>query len=1541
MALYLDTLGQIVVASSMPSGGSAVPAQPSSNLVDTAPWFRSRDDGSIQWHPANYYSGSGETSLLLTGMLTIPVSVVNSSTTGVVPVGGFANATGTFRVWLGTEDVTTLCTFTAGTPNNITASINSSTGVYSATAMPDAQSYGSIVFTASYKGQSLALTYAVTKAKDGVVGANGANFNINQSSAIFNKSASGVVSPNAGILLTTSYQNISAITGYVWKKGGSIINNVNTPIYTVPIDDYTFVTTNSYSCTITGTINGVVGATLTDNITIPMLIDGSSTPTVVLSNENMTFPASNLGFSGINFASGSCEVTAYIGTTQLTYSATGGANTFKCIVSATNVTVAGGTISGNKLILPAPTAMSADSAFLDITTTIYNSTGTALSGLLVSRVTYALSRAGINGVVGANGANFSIDQASAIFNKSSSGVVTPSGGIPLTTSYQNVSAITGYVWKKGISVISGATSSSYTIPIADYNSTTTNTYSCTITGTINNVEGATLTDTITVPMLLDGSSTPTVVLSNENMTFPASNIGFSGINFASGSCEVTAYIGATQLTYSATGGANTFKCTVSATNVTVAGGTISGTKLILPAPTAMSADSAYLDISTTIYDSTGTALSGLLVSRVTYALSRAGIKGDTGDAVDFIFVRSALQPATPAASAGVPSSPVQWYTDVASVPSGINPLWSSVGFKATGGTNYTWDTPSRIEGANVAEVSVYTRGVPTTTPSGGTYTFGSATPITSVPTSTGATWSADIPTGTSPVYISRAVVSAPAGNTSAVNITGWSTPVISFQNGVDTTSYWISCTDSLKRSTSLVYTPTTVSMTAYSKTGTANPSVYAGRFKVYENGSLTPSYTSATDQSTYAYTPSANNLTQLKVEVYLAGGTTTKLDEQTIPILQDGSSAISIVDSNNNVTIPTASDGSSSGTYPNSGTTIQVFEGATALTYTTGVATSGKFSVAVSQNPTSSITLGTTSGNNTTSFIIGNHSNMVTGTNSVSIVFTITAVKSDGTSITLTENQTITKAKAGVPSYTWTKYATDAFGTGLTDSPTGMSYIGIASNQSSPTESTNPAFYTWSKILGDTGLAGTSVYTATIYYQPNPASTPSAPSGGTYVFNGNTLTAPSPWSKTMPAASQTLPTYQCQFTFVTNPPTTTINSTLTAGTWSSPTVVSQLGTNGSSGSTAVRVYLKNSSSSAASSNPSGNITATGSSNDTWYTNTQTLTTGQFQWQCDGTYNPNTTSTTWGSPYLTVFKVDTLSAFTVNTGALTVNNALTVSTGGVIKSGMTNFATGTGYWLDYNSGTPRFSIGTGSAGTMTTGLSWDGGTAKFFGGGTFSGALSAASGTFAGSLSAATGSFAGSLSAATGSFGGTVTVGSSPAVSGNTMTGRGAVLNSNGTFAIGDSTANISFNGSTFTFNGNVVGTTNIQTKAVTEVTPYSYSTSFAASGPSSTLTSSITVPSSPVDTKRTLILNLNYNHSDTTPGYMKLTVGTKTFDFDVLARSGGGGSILGGVSYTISIDVPANATSVTLPVIISCMGTNWSSALVYISATLLLLTGKK
>ena len=75
--------------------------------------------------------------------------------------------------------------------------------------------------------------------------------------------------------------------------------------------------------------------------------------------------------------------------------------------------------------------------------------------------------------------------------------------------------------------------------------------------------------------------------------------------------------------------------------------------------------------------------------------------------------------------------------------------------------------------------------------------------------------------------------------------------------------------------------------------------------------------------------------------------------------------------------------------------------------------------------------------------------------------------------------------------------------------------------------------------------------------------------------------------------------------------------------------------------------------------------------------------------------------------------------------------------------------------------------------------------------------------------------AGTLAAGT-EFAGTLYVGSSPAISGTTMSGSGAVINSNGTFAIGNSSTNISYNGSTMTLNGNVVATGNINQGAVTQ-----------------------------------------------------------------------------------------------------------------------------
>ena len=56
------------------------------------------------------------------------------------------------------------------------------------------------------------------------------------------------------------------------------------------------------------------------------------------------------------------------------------------------------------------------------------------------------------------------------------------------------------------------------------------------------------------------------------------------------------------------------------------------------------------------------------------------------------------------------------------------------------------------------------------------------------------------------------------------------------------------------------------------------------------------------------------------------------------------------------------------------------------------------------------------------------------------------------------------KGADGQTTYTWVKYADDDTGRGLSDSPDGKRYIGLAFNKTTPTESTSASAYTWSPL---------------------------------------------------------------------------------------------------------------------------------------------------------------------------------------------------------------------------------------------------------------------------------------------------------------------------------------------------------------------------------------------------------------------------------------------------------------------------------------------
>lgn len=64
------------------------------------------------------------------------------------------------------------------------------------------------------------------------------------------------------------------------------------------------------------------------------------------------------------------------------------------------------------------------------------------------------------------------------------------------------------------------------------------------------------------------------------------------------------------------------------------------------------------------------------------------------------------------------------------------------------------------------------------------------------------------------------------------------------------------------------------------------------------------------------------------------------------------------------------------------------------------------------------------------------------------------------------------RGEAGTTYYTWLKYADSSTGAGMSDSPTGKKYIGLAYNKTTITESNTPSDYTWSLIQGEKGLTG-------------------------------------------------------------------------------------------------------------------------------------------------------------------------------------------------------------------------------------------------------------------------------------------------------------------------------------------------------------------------------------------------------------------------------------------------------------------------------------
>lgn len=151
------------------------------------------------------------------------------------------------------------------------------------------------------------------------------------------------------------------------------------------------------------------------------------------------------------------------------------------------------------------------------------------------------------------------------------------------------------------------------------------------------------------------------------------------------------------------------------------------------------------------------------------------------------------------------------------------------------------------------------------------------------------------------------------------------------------------------------------------------------------------------------------------------GNSTTLTDQTTIGRLEDGAENLYITLSNENVTLPASATGTVL-SYEGSGTDMQVYQGTTALVYKAPGSTpgNGQYNVTTIIS-NSAISLGTRSGGDSTTFVVGNHSAMSTSYNAVNIEYTATGKTLNGTAFSIAKTQTLAKSRGGAQGSQGTK----------------------------------------------------------------------------------------------------------------------------------------------------------------------------------------------------------------------------------------------------------------------------------------------------------------------------------------------------------------------------------------------------------------------------------------------------------------------------------------------------------------------------------------
>ena len=194
---------------------------------------------------------------------------------------------------------------------------------------------------------------------------------------------------------------------------------------------------------------------------------------------------------------------------------------------------------------------------------------------------------------------------------------------------------------------------------------------------------------------------------------------------------------------------------------------------------------------------------------------------------------------------------------------------------------------------SVASLYLYQRAAsaPALPSAAATYTFS-----TKVLTGLTNGWSTTIPAANGlKLWVTTATATSTT-DTDSLAASEWAAASVMAENGADSTAYWLMTSASTLKFADSTFSPTTVTFTGKSQTGNGAVGNYSGRFIISESTdgtNFTNKYTSSGNEATKTYTPSATTVRAIRCRFYAAGGTTTQLDEETVPVLVEATQTFS------------------------------------------------------------------------------------------------------------------------------------------------------------------------------------------------------------------------------------------------------------------------------------------------------------------------------------------------------------------------------------------------------------------------------------------------------------------------------------------------------------------------------------------------------------------------------------------------------------------------------------------------------------------------